>query len=46
MSTFYQHLTPEAKIKRKKRNKALMYVSLIVLSVLLSALVTLLANQI
>jgi predicted nucleic acid-binding Zn ribbon protein len=46
MSTFYQHLTPEAKMKRKKRNKVIMYAALILLAIMLSAFVTLLANQI
>jgi LPS O-antigen subunit length determinant protein (WzzB/FepE family) len=46
MSTFYQHLTPEAKMKKKKRNKAIMYATLILLAIMLSAFVTLLANQI
>lgn len=33
-------------MKRKKRNKAIMYAALILLAIMLSAFVTLLANQI
>ena len=45
MST-YTWLTPEEKQRKKKRNKAIMYASLLLLSVVLSAFVTILANQI
>ncbi|WP_423408280.1 hypothetical protein AABM38_21960 [Heyndrickxia sp. MSNUG] len=45
MST-YTWLTPEEKQRKKKRNKTIMYASLLLLSVVLSAFVTILANQI
>lgn len=45
MTTHYQWLTPEAKQKKKKRNKAILYTSFILLSIILSAFVTIIANQ-
>lgn len=44
MSKYYE-LTPEATMRRKKRNKSLVYVSLIVMTMVLSAVMTVLANQ-
>jgi hypothetical protein len=46
MSTEYQWLTPEAKQKKKRRKQTILYGALILLSVLLSAIVTIAANQI
>jgi hypothetical protein len=45
MSNYYW-LTPEEKQRKKKRKKAIMYTTLMLLSVVLSAFVTVLANQI
>ncbi|UYZ21770.1 hypothetical protein [Mesobacillus jeotgali] len=45
MSMEYQWLTPEAKQKKKRRKQTITYGILILLSVLLSAIVTLAANQ-
>ncbi|XJZ26983.1 hypothetical protein ACF5W4_16910 [Bacillota bacterium Lsc_1132] len=39
-------LTPEEMLKRKKRNKVLLYASLFLGTILLSALITVLAHQI
>ncbi len=38
-------LTPEEMLKRKKRNKVLLYVSLLLGTIFFSAIVTILANQ-
>jgi hypothetical protein len=45
MSNYYS-LTPEAKIRRKKRNKYILYASLLFTSVVLSAVITVLINEI
>jgi len=45
MSTYYW-LTPEEKQRKKRRNKVILYTSLLIFSVVLSALITILANQI
>ncbi|WLR55396.1 hypothetical protein LC048_24560 [Mesobacillus subterraneus] len=45
MSTEYQWLTPEAKQQRKRRKQIIMYGTFILLSVLLSAIVTIATNQ-
>lgn len=42
----YQFLTPEEKQRKKQRNKTILYASLLLSTVVISALVTILANQI
>lgn len=42
----YQWLTPEEKQRKKQRNKYILYASILLSTILISALVTLLANQI
>lgn len=43
MSNYYS-LTPEAKMRKKKRNKYILYTSLLFSSVVLSTVVTILLN--
>ena len=45
MSSMYKHLTPEAKIKRKRRNKTILYVTLMMGAAVLGASVTVLMNN-
>lgn len=42
----YNWLTPEEIQRKKARNKNILYISFLLVSVLISAVVTLLANQI
>ncbi|MEW8972328.1 MAG: hypothetical protein AB2411_17005 [Mesobacillus sp.] len=44
MSNYYA-LTPEAKLRKKKRNKYILYTSLLFTSVVLSTVVTILLNE-
>ncbi|WP_175478171.1 MULTISPECIES: hypothetical protein [unclassified Bacillus (in: firmicutes)] len=45
MSRSY-YVTPEEMLRKKQRNKSLLYASFIALSMVISALVSILANQI
>ncbi|WP_174734304.1 hypothetical protein [Mesobacillus harenae] len=41
----YAWITPEAKMRRKKRNQQFLYLSLILLTMILSALVTIMLSK-